>query len=333
MNKIDMVYLWCDGNDPKFVARKNELLTGKERKRTAGAVRFWDNEELRYSLRSLEKYAPWINHVYIITDRQVPYWLDTSYEKVTVVDHSEIMPKECIPCFNSNVIEYFLPCVPGLNEQFLYGNDDMFFCGPVKPEDFFIDGKPVIRLTEYSKMEKFWGAVDSFLGSCGIEKYKNYSRVPSNMVATLRLLEKEYAKVEMMHIHHNIDAYSKKSYLNTLKKFEDSFKSTNQHHFRNDECIHRIIFALDCIYSGNAILKIEPNFEGLSKIFVGLQRGEIFSYFGKEHHIDRIRKVMKRNKPKLFCLNAEVSGSQAVKEKAQKFMKELFPQPSRFEKI
>ncbi|KAG8196334.1 hypothetical protein JTE90_013819 [Oedothorax gibbosus] len=51
------------------------------------ASRFRDNEELRYSLRSLEKHAPWIQHVYIITNGQIPYWLNLDNPKVTVITH------------------------------------------------------------------------------------------------------------------------------------------------------------------------------------------------------------------------------------------------------
>lgn len=111
-DKIDMVYLWCDGNETAFKKRKQQYVklednSEQENIEAVGNLRFYDNEELKYSLRSLELYAPWINHVYIVTDRQVPKWLNTDYEKVTVVDHSEIMSQECIPCFNSAVIEFF----------------------------------------------------------------------------------------------------------------------------------------------------------------------------------------------------------------------------------
>lgn len=139
-DKIDMVYLWCDGNDPKFRARKDMYMKQfNVTNKTAGEQRFFDNEELKYSLRSLEKYASWINHVYIVTDRQTPKWLNTEYEKVTVVDHSEIMPREIIPVFNSVIIEYFLPHIPNLSEKFLYGNDDTFFGDTVTSEDFFTE--------------------------------------------------------------------------------------------------------------------------------------------------------------------------------------------------
>ncbi|XP_054723754.1 N-acetylglucosamine-1-phosphotransferase subunits alpha/beta-like, partial [Uloborus diversus] len=51
------------------------------------ASRFIDNEELRYSLRSLEKHAPWVQHVYIITNGQIPYWLNLDNPWITIVTH------------------------------------------------------------------------------------------------------------------------------------------------------------------------------------------------------------------------------------------------------
>ena len=49
--------------------------------------RFQDNEELRYSLRSVERFAPWIRHVFIVTNGQIPAWLDMDNTRVTVVTH------------------------------------------------------------------------------------------------------------------------------------------------------------------------------------------------------------------------------------------------------
>lgn len=138
-DKIDIVYLWCDGNEREFKERKKLFLSADNKpgdEESIGEKRFFNNEELRYSLRSLEKHAPWINHVYIVTDRQVPYWLNLTYEKVSIIDHSDIMPSELIPCFNSNVIEFFLVYIANLSEKFLYANDDFFFGRDVLPEDF-----------------------------------------------------------------------------------------------------------------------------------------------------------------------------------------------------
>lgn len=324
---IDMVYLWCDGNDPEFIKRKNEFINDGERGvKITGDVRFWDNEELRYSLRSLEKYAPWINHVYIITDRQVPYWLETNYEKVTVVDHSQIMPAECIPCFNSNVIELFLPFIPNLSEKFLYGNDDTFFGDYVKPEDFFEGDRPIARMMKNnSSFNDFKKCVRNLFGN----KYKKNITPMGNAI---HLLQQEYGDFEVLSTHHNIDAYSKSAYLETLKKFSDKFTETNKYRFRNKNCIHRLIFTLDAILSSKAVYKIVPAFSGVCKVFVSLKREPVFSYFGKEYHIDRLKKVMKQNKPKLFCLNASEKATPKIKMEARTFMEEMFPEPSKFEK-
>ncbi|XP_060599463.1 N-acetylglucosamine-1-phosphotransferase subunits alpha/beta-like [Ruditapes philippinarum] len=53
---------------------------------TAKRCRDWRN--LRYALRSVEKYADWINHVFLVTNGQVPNWLNTGYHKVSIVKHS-----------------------------------------------------------------------------------------------------------------------------------------------------------------------------------------------------------------------------------------------------
>ena len=44
-------------------------------------------QELRYSLRSLEKHAPWVRHVYIVTNGQIPSWLNLDNPRMTLVSH------------------------------------------------------------------------------------------------------------------------------------------------------------------------------------------------------------------------------------------------------
>ena len=141
---IDLVYLWVDGNDPQWKAKHNACIGRTEEQSAVNCDgRYADNDELKYSLRSAEKYAPWIHRIFIVTDNQIPIWLNTSNEKIRIVDHQDIMPKVCLPCFNSALIEHFLYKIPGLSEHFLYGNDDMFFNKPVTPSDFFAsDGFP-----------------------------------------------------------------------------------------------------------------------------------------------------------------------------------------------
>ena len=85
---VDIVYLWCDGKDPQFLERKRKYQrkdSKKENFLSTGDIRFFDNDELKYSLRSLEKCAPWINHIFIVTDRQFPKWLNLNNVKITKI--------------------------------------------------------------------------------------------------------------------------------------------------------------------------------------------------------------------------------------------------------
>ena len=105
----------------------------------ANAARYANRDELRYSMRSLHLYAPWVRHVYLVTDRQVPSWLAAAHPGLTVVDHREIFDDHTVlPTFNSHAIETRLHHIDGLAEQFLYLNDDVFIGSPVTPEDFFL---------------------------------------------------------------------------------------------------------------------------------------------------------------------------------------------------
>lgn len=138
---IDVVYTWVNGKDREWLAKKARAL-GESAvesfvKEAADGARFADHDELRYSLRSIEQFAPWVNKIYIVTDGQVPEWLQPN-ERITVVDHRQIFPSaNDLPTFNSHAIEASLHRIPNLSEHFLYINDDVLFTRPVRPEQFF----------------------------------------------------------------------------------------------------------------------------------------------------------------------------------------------------
>lgn len=139
---VDIVYTWVDGADSAWRQRKNKAAgiidENKYNPMAANAARYINRDELKYSLRSVEMYASWVRHIYIVTDRQVPEWLDTNHPKVTVVDHRDIFTNPSVlPVFNSHAIESQLHHIFGLSEHYLYMNDDLLFMRPVTPELFF----------------------------------------------------------------------------------------------------------------------------------------------------------------------------------------------------
>lgn len=139
---IDAVITWVNGEDEEWNQRKNQALGVSNSELindAADIARFESLDELRYCLRSIEQYAPWIRKIFIVTDRQIPSWLRTDdSSKVQIIDHSEIWSDPAdLPVFNSHAIEANLHRIPALSEHFLYFNDDMLLTKPVAPGHFF----------------------------------------------------------------------------------------------------------------------------------------------------------------------------------------------------
>lgn len=163
---IDAVVTWVDGSDRQWGDRRDRARAEAEAAvavstegadqaaaRSSGSTdsadstesadsgdhRFRDRGELRYCLRSIAAYAPWIRHVYLVTDDQVPDWLAAEHPGLTVVHHRELFADpEVLPVFNSHAIETQLHRIPGLAEHYLYFNDDVFLGRPQRPQDFFL---------------------------------------------------------------------------------------------------------------------------------------------------------------------------------------------------
>lgn len=142
---IDFVVTWVKGDDPVWRSEKKKYepeagysLTQMDN----GDARYRDWNLFMYWFRAVEKYAPWVRNVYLVTCGHVPQWINDHYPKLKVVFHSDFIPQEYLPTFNSNVIELNLHRIPGLSEHFVYFNDDIVLTAPVTPSDFFEDGKP-----------------------------------------------------------------------------------------------------------------------------------------------------------------------------------------------
>lgn len=139
---IDAVYTWVDGTDEAWQWAKAEAQSGDSGdsliQDALAAARFADHDELRYSLRSIEQFAPWVRKIWIVTSGQVPEWLDLENPRVAVVTHEEIWPNsDGLPNFNSHAIEANLHRIDGLAEHYLYFNDDMILGRSVGASKFF----------------------------------------------------------------------------------------------------------------------------------------------------------------------------------------------------
>ena len=116
----------------------------------ARAERFRSHDELKYSLRSLERFAPWVRTVHIVTNGQIPPWLRADHPRIHLVTHAEIFENPgFLPTFNSFAIEGNLHRIPGLADHFVYFNDDIFIGAALPLDAYFSAGQPVFGVDEH----------------------------------------------------------------------------------------------------------------------------------------------------------------------------------------
>ena len=308
---IDLVYLWVDGSDPAWRVKHNACIGQTEEKSTTNCEgRYADNDELKYSLRSVEWYAPWIRRIFIVTDNQVPVWLVTTNPKIKIVDHTEIMPAVSLPCFNSRLVEHCLYKIPGLAEHFLYANDDMFINKPVSPSTFFAaDGLPIIRFNRSLLRNLYLAFKEKFLGI----PLKSYVHAIRN---SAELVKKKYGIYYNGKTHHNIDAYLRSDYQHVAEVFKEEIAATLSNHVRSTNDVQRNIYSY------------VPLAEKRGHLLYVTQKTSFRFHIQKESHY---RKLKKYN-PTFFCMNDSEYATDADRQRVTEFLAERFPEKSRFEK-
>lgn len=141
---MDIVITYVNGLDPVWQAEY-----AKHTNTPILEKRFRDWGTLKYLFRGIEKNMPFIRKVHLVVsgESQVPEWINR--QEVDVVLHSDIIPAEHLPTFNSNPIELHLHRIADLDEEFLYFNDDIFPVMPCSPTDFFVEGKGIIGMSRH----------------------------------------------------------------------------------------------------------------------------------------------------------------------------------------
>ena len=171
--KTDAVITWVDGDDPRHIEKRAAYCSTKmsAAQDVAGKTRFSSLGEILWCVASINRFAPWINRIYIVTDGQDPNiekpikeMFPDGHIPMEIIDHKVIFRgyEEYLPVFNSVSIETMTWRIPGLSDTFIEFNDDFMLASPVTPEDFFTpEGKPVcyakrncIAMTRFTRLFK-----------------------------------------------------------------------------------------------------------------------------------------------------------------------------------
>lgn len=321
--KIDMVYLWVDGDDPKI--KEKRLYWQKKYGKTVNEqavaeCRFINNDELKYSLRSVEKYAGWINKIYIVTDNQIPEWLDITNPKIKIINHTEIMPNDALPTFNPMALETMLHKIPELSEYFIYANDDMFFAGPAEPSFFFTKKMhPIFRVKHKLKPERVKNDV--------------YFRALSN---SYKLIEKQFGLKINQEPHHSIDSYRKSDFIKVNEIFKNEIPHTTSSKFREFDNISRVIYSAYACACNEGVIKnvskIDRTLPFYRQVYLYLikQFKKESACFGTKNK--NIAAEIEKYKPIVICINDDEGSTAESRQNMKLFLNKHFPEKSSFEK-
>lgn len=321
---IDAVFTWVDGADPKWQAnkRRRESEIGIEHQRESGNEdfsRFADNGELRYALRSVARFAPWVRKVHIVTAGQCPVWLNT--KTVNLVSHNDIFPHESLlPVFSTRPIELCVHRIPNLAEHFIYMNDDFMLGRALLPSNFFLpDGSPLVWAVKRSR---------SYVAS-----QKNQSEKSSHTGAVNRSCQVINAMFGV-EFPYRMRHYPKSMSCDTVKQmwglFHEEVKQTLASPFRSSSDISiTMLYPLFLLATGQGKLR---TINGIRQIIDGLLGGvaHIGASLG-DANMEKKMRMIERFHPKTFCLNDSKNASAEARKMVEVFLERMFPEPSPFE--
>ena len=141
---MDIVITYVNGLDPEWQKSYEQATNTPILEK-----RFRDWGTLKYLMRGIETNMPFIRKVHLVvaSESQVPDWVNR--KQVNIVLHKDIIPAEYLPTFNCNPIEMHLHRIAGLDEEYLYFNDDFFPVKPCEATDFFKDGKGILGISRH----------------------------------------------------------------------------------------------------------------------------------------------------------------------------------------
>lgn len=306
---INLVYTWVDGSDPEHIQARIDR-AGSRKWAAPGNNRFRDLGGLKYSLRSAELYAPWINKIFIVTSGQIPSFVNTDHPKIQLVFHNQIFDnKEDLPTFNSNAIEGNFHNLPDeVGPCFIYLNDDMFFANHVEPSDFWSEKKGQILFTS------------SWTAPPGKDKLNNIWH--RSVMNSNKALDDLWGTAKRHYASHGPYFFSLEVLRDMYNTIPERFNVTSTHPFRDEFDV-----AVPFLYNQWA----EHYYT------VTVASTTINHYMKITDDAKKAKKDFKRiadKKPKTVCLN-DALDEDMPNELSLKFMNEffqqLFPNRSQFE--
>ncbi|WP_427016017.1 stealth family protein [Pseudarthrobacter sp. P1] len=308
---IDVVFSWVDGSSPEYQAarraREADAVLGEGDDHEA---RFRQIDELKYALRSIYMYAPWVRRIFIATDSPAPSWL-AEHPGVTIVRSEEFFADPSVlPTHNSQAVECQLHHIDGLAEHFLYSNDDMFFGRSISPEVFFTPG----GITRFIRARTRIGLGESDAERSGFENAARVNR---------RLLWNRFGRITTRHLEHSAAPLRRSVMAELEHEFPEEFAATAASTFRaaDNISVTNSLYHYYALLTGRAVTETDAK---VRYIDTTMRSGLTY-----------LPRLLAKRNADFFCLNDGSFPEVAADERARlvtDFLQKYFPIKAPWEK-
>jgi hypothetical protein len=307
---IDMVFSWVDGSEPGYVEERHRWGALSGLATDSPPARYRQIDELRYALRSVHAFAPWVRRIFVASDSPAPDWLDPNHPQVTFVRSEEFFADSgALPTFNSHAIESQVHRIPGLAEHFLYSNDDMFFGRPVTPAMFFSPG----GISRFVEATVRIGLGDSDPMRTGHDNAMRVNRA---------LLRQRFGRTITRHLEHTAAPMRRSVLAELEREFPDDFARTAASRFRSpaDISVTNSLYHYYALLTGRAVSQT-----ALRVLYVETTLAR---------SAQLLRRLERRRRYEMFCLNDGIEpeiAEDARVETVTSFLDRYFPVPGPWE--
>ncbi len=288
VDEIDLVFSWVDGSSSEFQRQRAAQMEGYVvGEGDESAARYRHVDELRYALRSVHMYAPWVRRIFIATDSPRPSWLADDPRVTLVRSEDFFADTSVLPIHNSHAVEAQLHRIDGLAERFLYSNDDMFFARPVRPELFFTSG----GVSKFVECPIRIGTGDPLPHRSGHDNALRVNRA---------LLRERFGRTILRDLEHCATPLRRSVLTELEREFPDDFARTAASRFRSatDISVTNSLYHYFALMTGRAVVSTEARVRYVQSTLAASLR--------------QMRRLEERRDVDMFCLND--GGSSEVPE-------------------
>jgi len=312
---VDLICFYEDKEDKEYYKQKSiRVEKGVQIDNDLRLRRVFQKEKnFKYFFRTIEKHLKFVRNIYIVTNSQLPEWLNTTNYKIKILSYKNILPAHLLPAYNYSLIYTHIPYIPDLAEHFLIVTENIFFTKELSEKDFFNDeGYPYIRFRK--------------IFSCDNELVYNKYVAVKNAIN----ISKQYFNFKPNFFKQCfIEAFYRPDVIKCLDLIANETKKIDPK-FTSEYDISEYIWSYYSYINNRATIKDESFYKSSNFVKFFLQFIINLIKDNEEIYLSKQKYKLSKN-IKMFSFNRDSKTTDADEKRGVEFLDQLFPTKSKYE--